>query len=57
MPEPTQPVCKGGDGRLVVTAPLLASHTVTGAHKVEPSIDCPGCGLHGFVQDGRWVGA
>lgn len=24
MPEPTQPVCKGGDGRLVVTAPLLA---------------------------------
>lgn len=54
--------CKVIDAGLLRCAPALQ---IGRGHEVvtrEPltivaSIHCPDCGLHGFVTDGRWVGA
>lgn len=54
--------CDRGDRGTVICAPALQ---LDGGHRivelapltVEPSILCPDCGTHGFIRNGRWVGA
>lgn len=46
----------------IICAPALRigkGHTVTAEDPltITPSILCPDCGDHGFVTDGRWIGA
>lgn len=49
---------RGGRKGLVICAPLLDAHRVTGFPiHVEPSILCPDCGTHGVIREGRWVDA
>lgn len=52
--------CKTIDGDEIWVAPALhlaGGHRVVQANPltVDPSILCPDCGLHGWIQDGRWT--
>lgn len=52
---PNQPSCEGW----IVEAPR-GHHTIRYATwdtppTITPSLDCPRCGRHGFVTDGRWI--
>lgn len=54
--------CDRGERGRFTTAPALRvgkygpGHTIVCADPltVEPSIQCPDCGLHGFITDGVW---
>lgn len=56
-------VCDRGERGVIVCAPALQignGHTLTGTDKgltVRASIDCPDCGTHGFVTEGKWTDA
>lgn len=53
--------CDRGSRGLIVCAPALQTgphgtgHIVTSGPTVTPSIACPDCGAHGFVNSGRWT--
>lgn len=54
--------CRVIDNTQLIVAPALqldAGHRVEQEDPltVSPSILCPDCGLHGFIQHGRWVPA
>lgn len=51
--------CDRGERGIIVCAPLLSSHEVTGRDKptINPSVLCPDCGTHGFIREGRWHAA
>lgn len=55
--------CDRGPRGVIVCAPEISTepgwHTIVCADPltISPSILCADCGLHGYVREGRWVGA